>query len=210
MTRFQSLLLLISLLLSLPVFSEQRSAAEQLSAHLQPMESLEARFEQIIRDTDGTILQSASGLLAVKRPRHFYWRTEQPYEHLVVTEGKTLWLYDIDLEQISRQAFNSNLDKAPALLLSGEVDVINQQYQVEVTDSSTDAHFILTPKNTDSLFQQLEITFREGLVRSMVLRDSFDQVTTIAFTDVALNPVLDDGLFRFVPPEGIDIITDEP
>ncbi len=193
------------------VATATETAVQQLSAQLQEMNSLSAHFKQTINDNNGTVLQEAEGSLTVKRPRRFHWLTEQPYEHLVVTNGKDLWLYDIDLEQISQQAFTADLDKAPALLLSGEVNEISKQYSVEVTTAEDKTlTFTLTPNQQDSLFTQLTISFNNKQLTAMELKDSFEQKTTIVFSDVKLNIDIADTLFDFVPPDGIDVIRDEP
>lgn len=205
-----AVLLFACFVVNQPVLASELTAAEQLTLQLKPMQSLKASFEQTIKDVDDVVLQHAKGHLTVKRPRQFYWRTDEPYQHLIVTDGKALWLHDIDLEQINKQAFNADLDKAPALLLSGETSAINQQYTVEldsfVVNSSS---YRLTPRNPEALFTELTIVFSNGLLDSMQLRDGFDQNTFIKFTDVELNPEVSDELFNFTPPEGIDVVVDE-
>lgn len=188
-------------------------AAKQLSKRLQVMNSLTASFQQRIHDADGEFLQEASGKVVVKRPRMFHWQTQQPYEHLLVTDGTTMWLYDVDLEQINRKPFSADLDKAPALLLSGELEEIQKHYHIstEQTDTaSTAKQFTLTPLTTDSVFSNLTIIFSGDFIASMKLVDSFGQITTIQFSDVTLNPKVADSQFTFVPPAGIDVISDEP
>jgi len=188
----------------------EKPAAEQLAEQLQSMDSLTARFNQSITDARGDQLQQAEGTLAVKRPRRFYWRTESPYEHLVVTDGILLWLYDIDLEQITKQPFSADLDRAPALLLSGELEEINKQYTIKLQRLGRDElQFTLLPNNADSLFRLLTISFGKHGLKAMTLKDSFDQLTEISFSDVKLNPRLKDKLFEFTPPEGIDVISNE-
>lgn len=190
--------------------ADELSPAELLSKKLQPMVTLTADFSQTITDADGSPLQEASGQLTVKRPRHFHWKTLEPYEHIVVTDGTELWLYDVDLEQITKQAFNADLDKAPALLLSGEIDEINKQYEVtRDTVNKDESLYHLVPNDADALFSQLSISFVNGILGAMVLRDSFDQITTITFSNTQLNPAVDDDLFNFIPPQGIDVIADE-
>ncbi len=209
MNLFRSVFLLLLSSFSLVAASE--TAVQQLSAQLQAMNSLTAEFKQTINDNTGAVLQEAEGSLTVKRPRRFHWRTEQPYEHLVVTDGKDLWLYDIDLEQITQQAFTPDLDKAPALLLSGEVDEISKQYQVQVSSSADNTlTFTLTPNRPDNLFKQLTISFNNKQLQGMILKDSFEQLTTIMFSNVRLNVDVADSLFLFTPPDGVDVIRDEP
>lgn len=201
----------ILLLSSFSLAATSETAVQQLSAQLQAMNSLSAHFKQTINDNAGTLLQRAEGSLTVKRPKRFHWLTEQPYEHLVVTDGKELWLYDIDLEQITRQAFTADLDKTPALLLSGEVDEISKQYKVAVTEAvDKTLTFTLTPNEPDNLFKQLTISFNNRQLLGMKLKDSFEQLTIIEFSDIKLNADIPDSLFEFVPPDGIDVIRDEP
>lgn len=193
------------------VYADQ-SAVESLADRLKPMESLTATFSQTIIDDRDELMQDAQGILAVKRPKKFYWLTQQPYEHLVVTDGVVLWQYDIDLEQITRQAFTADLDKAPALLLSGDIEQISKQFNVEVQpfDNVTE-QFTLTPLVEDGLFRKLTIVFGSTGLVSMSLLDNFDQLTDIQFSDVVLNPDVTDQQFQFVPPGDVDVIVnDEP
>ena len=203
--------LLINPALAADAAELESGAAAELAQQLKSMRSMTANFHQQIADHRGSVLQKATGILKVKRPRRFYWLTQEPYEHLVVTNGKQLWLYDIDLEQITQQAFSADLDKAPALLLSGEIAEISQQYQVElVATEGQGKQYKLTPNSPDSLFKLLTIQFSGGMIAAMTLQDSFDQLTDIQFSDVKLNPVIDDTLFEFIAPEGIDVIRQQP
>ena len=201
---------LIWLLSSCYLAISSEAAVQQLSAQLQAINSLSAHFKQTIHDHTGTLLQQAEGSLTVKQPRRFHWLTEQPYKQLVVTNGEKLWLYDIDLEQITQQTFTADLDKTPALLLSGEVDQISKQYQVAVTEAADKTlTFTLTPNQPDNLFKQLSISFNNRQLLGMTLKDSFEQLTTIVFSDLKLNADIADSLFEFVPADGIDVIHDE-
>lgn len=192
--------------------SAEQSAVESLANRLKPMESLTASFSQTITDDRNELMQDAHGILVVKRPRKFYWLTQQPYEHLVVTDGVVLWQYDIDLEQITKQAFTADLDKAPALLLSGDIEQISSQFSVEMQAiSDTTDRFTLTPLIEDGLFKKLTIVFGSNGLVSMSLLDNFDQLTDIQFVDVVLNPNVTDQQFEFAPPGDVDVIVnDEP
>lgn len=196
---------LLTIHVSVP--ANEASPVDSLSAQLQNMTSLTANFSQTIKDESGNVLQTAKGELTVKRPRQFYWRTTYPYEHLVVTDGTILWLYDIDLEQITRQAFNADLDKAPALLLSGEVEEISQQYTVTVNDGG--GVYELIPNDPEALFRALTLEFKNDLLHTMSFLDGFGQNTMIEFNNVILNPAVENDVFKFVPPNGIDVIFDD-
>lgn len=186
------------------------TAAARLAQQFAAMENVRGLFNQQIIDEQGNILQEASGELAVKRPRHFYWKTTSPYEHLLIARGDTIWLYDIDLEQITRQPFSEKLDQAPALILSGEVAALSEHYQIELeTEDDERLLFSLTPKHEGGVFSKLVLRFAEEELLSMTLVDSFQQSTRIAFTKLKYNTDIPDSLFEFSPPPGIDVITDE-
>lgn len=188
--------------------------AQRLSQQFAAMHSMRGDFVQKIYDEDGNLLQEASGEIAVKRPRLFYWRTTQPYEHLVVASGDTLWIYDIDLEQVSRRPFSDDLDRAPALILSGEWESLANQYAIEyvqgTSGSSGEIRYSLQPLASDNVFRSLQLVFSRDKIQSMVLIDSFSQRTEIGFSNVKYNVDIEPGLFTFSPPPGIDVIIDEP
>jgi outer membrane lipoprotein carrier protein len=185
-------------------------AAEQLNAQLANMQAFKTNFTQKITDEKGELLQEASGELIIQRPRKLYWSTKHPYQHLVVTDGKVLWIYDIDLEQVSRQPFSDELDQAPALLLSGEIAQISKHYVVSTSMVDNTLRFELLPKKSGSVFQRMTIDFNNKKLLGMSLADNFGQLTEIIFSKLELNPQIDPGLFNFSPPEGLDVIIDEP
>ena len=188
----------------------ETSPVELLADRLKPMTSLTAAFTQTIRDDRNELMQDAQGILVLKRPRKFYWLTRQPYEHLVVTDGIVLWQYDIDLEQITKQAYNADLDKAPALLLSGDIEQISRQFNIKMRSiNSVTEQFILTPLVEDGLFQKLTIAFDTSGLLSMSLLDNFDQITDIQFSDVVLNSEISDQQFEFSPPRDVDVIVND-
>jgi outer membrane lipoprotein carrier protein len=201
---------LVALLLCLTSIAHaaDNKAIVALNANLQSMHTMKANFSQRMEDDQGVLLQQANGNMAVKRPRRLLWKTLTPYEHLMVTDGTTLWLYDIDLEQITRRPFTKDLDKAPALLLSGEINEIADQYSIEhqVGEGGINT-FHLTPLDSQQLFQSMTIIFKAGVIQSMLLKDNFSQQTVIEFSDVKLNAEIPASLFDFTPPVGVDVMS---
>ena len=204
MKHFVLFLLLLSV--NNTVVADQASV-QKLSQQLANTETISASFRQVIQDVKGLVLQEAIGSLVVKRPNKLHWLTQQPYEHLVVTDGDKLWLYDMDLEQINEQSYQHNIDKAPALLLSGNVEQITDNYEVNELQSEADIlRFELTPKSAESAFVHLTISFQNQQIVAMSLLDNFDQITEISFSDITINQPVADQQFQFVPPEGVEII----
>lgn len=193
-----------------PTLEGSDTAAKDLAERLNAINSLVADFQQTISSAEGETLQQASGSMAVKKPRMLNWKIASPYEHRVITNGQTIWLYDLDLEQITRQPFDNSIDQTPALLLSGNIEELQSSYTIEQSTSGNDEiRFSLIPKTAEGLFTRMVVVFQKERFAAMQIHDSFDQLTDIRFANLQLNPDIDDATFDFTPPEGVDIIDNE-
>jgi outer membrane lipoprotein carrier protein len=186
------------------------TALERLGNYLGPLESMRAGFSQTVFDEDGAPLQSSEGQMAVKRSDNLRWEVESPFAYLVVTDGETLWRYDADLEQATRQPFTGELADTPALIFGGDLQRIGRSYEVSWEQGSEGEWFTLVPRADNALFRSLALQFTNGAVTRLELRDSLDQRTEIRFHSVQVNPTLERSLFSFQPPAGVDVVSDEP
>jgi len=185
------------------------AALQKLSAHLDPLKSMQAQFTQTVTDDKGKVLQTSQGTLAVRRTNHLRWETTAPFAYLIVTDGKVLWRFDRDLEQATKQAFKGELADTPALIFSGDSARLRNNYTVTWEQGSAGDRFQLVPKQKNALFHSLSLYFSGNTVSELVLQDNLDQRTDIRFDNVASNPNLADSLFQFVPPAGVDVVVDE-
>lgn len=186
----------------------EESDTSKLQSLLKQMSSIKARFVQHSFDGKGGLLQTLEGELMAKAPGKFKWKTEPPYEQLMVTNGETLWLYDEDLEQVTVQALDKRVEATPALLLTGELDQINQAYEVFAEQLQEEWHFVLLPKTPDALFDRLRLEFDENKsLKRMIIKDEIGQKTILSFSKVQHNLNIANKDFDFVPPEGVDVIS---
>ena len=182
--------------------------SQQLASLLEHVDTFSADFQQTLVSPQGNTIQRVSGQLKAKRPGHFYWYTAPPLEQELVTDGKQVWLFDPDLEQVTIQELAAQFSQTPALLLSGEVGDIDRQYTVtEVTDEDHKQGFRLSPKSPDSLFDSLYLAFdNRKQLNLMQLKDSLGQQTTIEFSNQRINQAIADDDFNFEIPDGVDVI----
>lgn len=183
------------------------SATDDLLAKLGNLSSLSGGFDQMVLDKGGAHMQDASGTMDVARGNRFYWHTEKPYEQLAISDGKTVWVYDVDLEQVVVRPLSQDLSKTPALLFGGEPEQVGKAFSI--TEQSRDGDSVtyrLQPKGSDPLFDVLDVTFQGAQPASMRLEDALGQKTVIDFRDLTLNQTPKAGRFHFDPPEGTDII----
>ncbi len=201
-------LMLLAFLTTASLFAhaDDEAAVKRLTELLNQAQTITARFSQLSLDGSGTQLQETAGELALKRPGLFRWHTDQPMEQLLVSDGKQVWLYDPDLEQVTIQSLDQRLTHTPALLLSCDVSQIRENFEITFKEGGSVVDFILKPKAKDTLFDSLRLSFRNGVLNDMQLIDSIGQRTNILFMSVKMNQPLDDKQFRFDIPEGADVI----
>lgn len=179
---------------------------DDLLALLAPIKGLEARFTQNTYDAKGGLLQNNQGEVKAQAPAKFFWKTAEPFPQTVVTDGVKLWVYDPDLAQVQIRPFDKNYQQTPAMLFTGNAQVITQQFTVEQVAGRANSFRLLPKDRSQNLFEALEMRFDEGLPVSMQIEDSMRQKTEILFSDVQLNPNLPAKDFSFVAPAGTEVL----
>ncbi|SFT91994.1 outer membrane lipoprotein chaperone LolA [Pseudomonas marincola] len=205
MRLIRTLLLSAVSLCSLSATADDASV-QRLTQLLNQAQTISARFSQLTLDGGGTQLQETAGELSLKRPGLFRWHTDAPQEQLLVSNGTKVWLYDPDLEQVTIQTLDQRLTHTPALLLSGDVSKISENFDITSKEAGNVVDFTLKPKAKDSLFDNLRLSFRDKVLNDMQLVDSIGQRTNILFLGVKMNPPINDSEFNFEIPPGADVI----
>ncbi len=188
--------------------AEQQRAANKLSELLSHTQTITGTFSQLTLDSTGTQLQEASGQMVLQRPGLFRWHTDPPLEQLLISNGQKVWLYDPDLLQVTVQKMDQRLTHTPALLLSGDVSKISENFSITYKEGGSVIDFILTPTAKDTLFDTLRLSFRNGVINDMQLLDAVGQRTNILFMGVKVNEPVDASQFVFDAPAEVDVIED--
>jgi len=186
--------------------ADLREVDERAQVRASGLAAFEADFRQQIRDSRGKVGEQASGRVYLKKPGRFRWEYRQPNEQLIVSDGRNLWLYDKDLEQVTVKPIDESLATTPALLLAGKSSV-SESFTISDAGSRDGIDWVLlTPKRADTDFTEFRLGFAGGELRMMELKDKLQQTTRIEFSDVKRNTRLDGELFEFTPPAGVDVI----
>lgn len=187
-----------------------QGGAEQLIDALRKINTFKANFVQKIHDANGEHVAKTQGEMMVHRPGKFYWKSQSPDPILVVADGKFLWTYDIDLSQVTKQKLQEVLGNSPAALLAGSVDTLKDNFIISMGRKNqcpkSDECYKLTPKQKDATFADIQIGFAKGKLTEVRMRDPLGQDVYTLFSKVLINEGVQDKLFAFVPPKGVDII----
>jgi len=181
-------------------------AAPSIEDYFSNLDSFEARFVQRLFNAEQELEEESSGVIKIQRPDRFYLQYREPYEQLYIADGKRLWSYDTDLEQIIVKQQKNLLRDTPAMILSNPQN-LQRQYRVAQYDSNDNlTWFRLTPKSNENQFEEVQLGFDSEQIRIMELKDGFGRITRLEFDDIKRNPPFSAETFRFTPPAGVDVI----
>lgn len=190
--------------------ADKDGSADELASVLTSYETYQADFIQIVVNENGGKVQETRGSLKAKRPGLFYWETHAPMSQFIVSDGDKVEVYDPDLEQVTVHKLDDRVQSTPALLLSGEVENLEETYRVSSRQVSDDVReFTLEPKSEDSLFVSLRLKFFKNELQEMRMQDSLAQLSVLSFDHIQLNETVDKSAFTLEYPEDVDIIRDE-
>ncbi|TKB43740.1 outer membrane lipoprotein chaperone LolA [Thalassotalea mangrovi] len=199
LSKLSSLLFIGSLASSF--VAQANDAKQQLISKLEVVGGFSANFTQLVTDADGNELQQQSGVLKVRRPNLIYWKTVEPDETLVVSDGKTLWFYNPFVEQVSAFKVDTAVANTPILLLSGSDQSLWQDYQVSMKDKSS---YTISSLDENAQVKTLDLSFQGDTLVAFTIEDATGQFSEFHLSDVNSDPLPTLQQFTFTLPEGVD------
>jgi outer membrane lipoprotein carrier protein len=182
------------------------SPADQLNQMLSHFTSLQARFSQLVRASDGAPMQESKGDLNILRPGKFYWKQTSPMVQVIVTNGKKLWIYEPDLKQVTERTVVKMTEQTPLLLLTQKNVLLQNQFTVKrLTTKRKGEWFQLTPKKTEA-FKTIELGFVNKQIKTLMFENALDNQTVIQLKHVKVNQPVNASQFNFQVPAGVDVV----
>lgn len=186
------------------------TSVQLLEQWLQQTKSGSAQFTQTVSNPKGPAQAPASGQFAFERPDRFRWDYAKPYRQVIVSDGKQLWTYDHDLDQVTITPVTQAFKGTPAAIFAGTD--LTKLFALQAQPDADGLQWVqATPKSKEGNFDWIRIGLRTTAqgpeVAELQLRDAFGQISTMRFTAIARNPALAADSFRFTPPKGASVIT---
>lgn len=179
---------------------------DRLRAFTMELKSFTADFEQSLYNADSELVKNDIGKLLLKRPGKFIWRYDGKGGQEFISDGKSLWMFDKELEQVTVNALDDRLGGTPLVLLMGGVP-LEDQFDVTPLGESDGIDWVeLVPKDSSTDFESLFLGLNGDGLAAMELRDNLGQATQIQFKNFKPGAALDDKQFNFVAPDGVDVI----
>ncbi|HIQ07739.1 MAG TPA: outer membrane lipoprotein chaperone LolA [Thiotrichaceae bacterium] len=201
-------LLLTLLLASLSTVSfAETEARKQLNRFFTSVNTIQGSFVQQLYGKNDRVKETVKGHLVLQRPGKFRWVYKHPDPQQIVADGKNIWMYDQDLDQVTVKPLKNMVRSSPAIILIQNAAPDSQFKVMEMDDKTSGWNwFYLTPHRKQDDFTAIQMGMdNKGNLRQMVLYDKIGQKTVITF-NTSLNRPVNAEQFRFVVPAGVDVI----
>ena len=97
------------------------SALKDLENFVKNTKSGRAAFTQVVTSPakEGQIpkVKTSTGSFEFLRPNRFKFLYKKPFEQTIVSDGQTLWLHDLDLNQVTARKLAQVLNGTPAAVI---------------------------------------------------------------------------------------------
>lgn len=199
----------VSCLLLPLMLAAQTASADGMSSvkvFYEQTKSVRANFHQVVTDKQGRKVQEVDGEMQLMRPNKFRWDYQKPYEQQIISDGSQVWLYDTELAQVTVRTLDKSIGSSPAALLAGGASVDKSFKLINAVRKDNLEWVSATPKDKESGFSKILMGFKDNKIQEMSLIDSFGHTTKIVFSQVEVNPPLEEKSFLFQPPKGVDVV----
>ena len=186
---------------------------DSLEKFIKTVKTGRADFVQIVtapaKEGQTARTKKSTGTFEFLRPGRFKFSYKKPFENTIVADGQTLWLYDVDLNQVSARKQSSALGSTPAALIASASDLTTLRADFALTEApdSEGLQWVLAiPKAKDSGLQTIRVGFNGEELVALDILDSFGQLSAMRFQGLNVQVPVDAAVFQFKPPSGADLI----
>ena len=201
-------------------------AQEQGSTPLNSLQTLEAfvkntktgraAFTQVVtspaKDGQTPKIKTSTGMFEFSRPNRFKFLYKKPFEQSIVSDGQTLWLHDVDLNQVTARKLAQVLNGTPAAVIAAAADLkaLQADFAVTALPEKSGLQWVqAVPKTKDGQLQKITVgiktTDKGTELATLEILDSFGQLSVMTFSKFEVNPVMLVSSFQFKPPVGADV-----
>ena len=180
-----------------------RDALTRFSANLN---ALQASFDQVVLNQEGVVETQGKGRVWLLRPNQFRWSYEGDFPEVIVADGRSVWMHDVVMEQVTVKPQSGMAQDSPLSVLM-DISSLDQQFTVRELGKHDGLDLLeLVSLSSESEFERVMLGLKEDLIALMVMEDAFGLRTELRFDEVLRNPDLSEEMFQFSPPEGADVV----
>jgi outer membrane lipoprotein carrier protein len=153
--------------------------------------------------------QNANGTVQIKKPGKMKWTYGAPDTQILISNGKTLWLYASDEEQVTKVPIESIYSSnTPALFLAGK-GKLTKAFNVEsVNLDKNPISITLIPKEEDQALTRLQLfaNKKNYQITGSTVYDKLGNKTEIQFSKIKTNQNIPEETFQFQVPPNVEVL----
>lgn len=189
------------------------SVVDRVQKKYEQISDFHADFSQEAEVKALNKVQKAEGEVWFKKPGKMRWNYHAPAKDEIVSDGKTLWYYSQEENQVIESPLSKVSDtETTSTLLSG-LGKIKELFDVsfaktEGLDGAGSYLLDLKPKTEEEGYNKVTIAVDKNtmLVNTMYLYDPYGNLTTVNLSDISVDKGVPDSLFVFNAPAGVEVI----
>lgn len=186
---------------------------QSLEAFMKSAKTGRADFQQTVtspaKEGQEPKVKTSSGRFEFERPGRFRFDYQKPFEQTIVADGKSLWLYDVDLNQVTQRSQAQVLGSTPAALLASAPDLaaLKADFTLKAAPEEGGLQWVLAePKAVDGQIRSVRVGFAGTTLATLEIVDSFGQRSVLRFSQMQVNTPSSPAAFQFTPPKGADVV----
>jgi outer membrane lipoprotein carrier protein len=184
-----------------------RATVDRLQRRYEATKSFSAKFAEQITPVGG-LKREREGTVYFQRPGRMRWNFEGSDGETIVSDGKTLYTYQPDLNQVIETPIDRAFASSSAASFLLGIGKLQRDFEASVpANAPADGlvHVSLKPKDAGGTIE-LGLDPKTYDIAAFRLVDQLGDVTVLKFTGLKRNVALDADLFVFKVPTGADIV----
>jgi len=185
-------------------------AVRRLESFVTQTSAAQGRFRQEVLDPQGRVVQRAEGRFVYERPSRFRWEVTAPARQLVVSDGKTVQVWDADLEQVVVTPLAQALSGSPVAILA-DAQAVHREFAPEGGQVEGDHWAVrLRARSGEAGIVRVVVEGMGERLLRMRLEDHFGQTSEITFTEFQRAWSVPPAEFAFTAPPGTKVLENHP
>ncbi len=184
-----------------------------IQALYESTEDYQATFQQVYKNKLMGETRTSSGKVYIKRPGQMRWEYTKPNQKLFVSDGKTLWVYEAEANQVYKQDLASSDLPTAITFLMGKGNLKKDfDYKLIENEKASKKGLIvieLVPKKPATQYKKLlfMVDGETFAVKRTIIVDHTGSTNSMRFDKVKTNQGIKAKKFKFKMPKGATLVT---
>ncbi len=186
---------------------------EAIQAFYESTEDYQASFSQVYKNKLYDEEKKSTGKVYLKRPGKMRWEYKKPTVKLFVSDGKTLWVWEAEPNQVFKQDLAASDLPTAISFLMGEGD-LEKDFTYKLVPNEKAAQkgmtvLELVPRQPSTQYKKLlfMVDSKTYEVKRTIVIDQAGNTNSMRFEKVKTNQGISDKKFEFKMPKGATLVT---